>query len=85
MFVTGTDDAFQTECEQLFPPRRVGLPEEVAAAVFFLASEEARFVNGVLFPVDGGILRAHGAAAAGQGAGVGRERRGSPFIGAGRP
>jgi meso-butanediol dehydrogenase/(S,S)-butanediol dehydrogenase/diacetyl reductase len=55
MFVTGTDDAFKKKCEQLFPPRRVGLPEEVAAAVFFLASEEARFINGVLLPVDGGI------------------------------
>jgi meso-butanediol dehydrogenase / (S,S)-butanediol dehydrogenase / diacetyl reductase len=55
MFVNGTDDSFKKKCESLFPPRRVGLPAEVADAVYFLASDEARFVNGVLLPVDGGI------------------------------
>jgi meso-butanediol dehydrogenase / (S,S)-butanediol dehydrogenase / diacetyl reductase len=55
MFVNGTDDNFKKKCEALFPPRRVGLPAEVADAVYFLASDEARFVNGVLLPVDGGI------------------------------
>jgi NAD(P)-dependent dehydrogenase (short-subunit alcohol dehydrogenase family) len=33
---------------------RMGTPEEVAAAVLFLASSEAGFVTGIDFLVDGG-------------------------------
>jgi 3-oxoacyl-[acyl-carrier protein] reductase len=36
------------------PVGRLGRPEEVAAAVLFLASRQAAFVNGVALPVDGG-------------------------------
>ena len=35
------------------PMQRVGLPEEVANAVLWLASSESSFVNGVALPVDG--------------------------------
>jgi NAD(P)-dependent dehydrogenase (short-subunit alcohol dehydrogenase family) len=36
------------------PAGRVGLPEEVAAAVAFLASDDASFIHATVMPVDGG-------------------------------
>ena len=37
------------------PARRAGTPEEVAAAVRFLASDEAGYVTGTTLYVDGGM------------------------------
>ncbi|NJO79542.1 MAG: SDR family oxidoreductase [Cyanobacteria bacterium RM1_2_2] len=39
-----------------YPMQRVGRPEEVAAAVLWLASAEASYVSGAAFNVDGGGL-----------------------------
>lgn len=38
------------------PVRRLGAPEDIAAAYLFLASEEASFVNGIMLSVDGGLV-----------------------------
>jgi NAD(P)-dependent dehydrogenase (short-subunit alcohol dehydrogenase family) len=38
------------------PMARWGTPEEVAAAVVFLASPAARFITGTILPIDGGYL-----------------------------
>ena len=38
------------------PAGRFGLPEEVAAAVLFLASDDAAFIAGAALPVDGAAL-----------------------------
>ncbi|MCX5724991.1 MAG: SDR family oxidoreductase [Nitrospirae bacterium] len=38
-----------------YPIRRVGKPEEVAHMVLYLASDEAAWVTGGTFPIDGGI------------------------------
>lgn len=40
--------------EQSIPAARVGAPEDIAAVVAFLLSEDAAFVNGVNWAVDGG-------------------------------
>jgi len=34
---------------------RLGMPEDIAAAALFLASDEAAFITGALLPVDGGV------------------------------
>jgi 3-oxoacyl-[acyl-carrier protein] reductase len=41
------------------PAARLGRPEEVAAAVAFLASEDAGFISGAVIPVDGGLGMGH--------------------------
>lgn len=48
----------QTFLDERIPLKRIGRPEEVSAMVVFLASEEASYVTGATFFVDGGWLAA---------------------------
>ena len=43
------------DLEKLYPLGRIGKPEEVAAAINFLASEQANFITGAILSVDGGL------------------------------
>jgi len=46
--------AERSHIEELHPAGRIATPEEVAAAIAFLASDECRFITGVSLMVDGG-------------------------------
>ena len=49
-----TPDSYRELLNEYHPIGRIGLPSEAAAAVAFLASDDASFITGVLLPVDGG-------------------------------
>jgi NAD(P)-dependent dehydrogenase (short-subunit alcohol dehydrogenase family) len=51
----GGRDALFTRTLRSIPAARVGQPNDIAQAALFLASDEASYVNGVAFPVDGGM------------------------------
>jgi NAD(P)-dependent dehydrogenase (short-subunit alcohol dehydrogenase family) len=50
-----TSELPQAEIAAAIPAARVGRPEEVAAAVAFLVSDDAAYVNGATLAVDGGL------------------------------
>ncbi|MFZ2510805.1 MAG: SDR family oxidoreductase [Gordonia sp. (in: high G+C Gram-positive bacteria)] len=49
------DETMRGQIEAATPMRRLGLPEEIAAAAVYLASPAAAYVTGTVLAVDGGI------------------------------
>jgi NAD(P)-dependent dehydrogenase (short-subunit alcohol dehydrogenase family) len=50
-------DAIRAAFVSVIPLARLGQPEEVAAAAYFLASEESSFITGIELDVDGGMAQ----------------------------
>lgn len=48
-------EEYRKQLSECHPIGRLGFPEEIASAVAFLASDEAEFIIGTAFSVDGGI------------------------------
>jgi meso-butanediol dehydrogenase/(S,S)-butanediol dehydrogenase/diacetyl reductase len=57
--ILGNDDKIQKFMERI-PLGRPAEPEDIADVIAFLASDDARFVNGVNLPVDGGLSASNG-------------------------
>ncbi len=64
-FATYLYEGREKEVAQAHPLRRIGLPEDVARAVVFLASDAASWITGITLPVDGGATGATSAAGLG--------------------
>ncbi|MFD1047113.1 SDR family oxidoreductase, partial [Kibdelosporangium lantanae] len=47
----------RTRMENATPLREIGEPEDIAAAIVYLASEAGKFVTGKVFEIDGGTER----------------------------
>jgi NAD(P)-dependent dehydrogenase (short-subunit alcohol dehydrogenase family) len=60
LVVTGMTESASPEAVEAMkaqiPLRRDGRPEEVSAAVVFLASDESSYITGVVLPIDGGFV-----------------------------
>jgi NAD(P)-dependent dehydrogenase (short-subunit alcohol dehydrogenase family) len=59
IFDRARDRGSEAKIGQLNPLQRHGEPEEIAAMALFLASDDASYVNGQAFAVDGGLSSTH--------------------------
>ncbi len=55
MEAMGGGDAVRRVFENKHPLGRIAAPDEIAAAVLFLASDDAAFITGAALPIDGGL------------------------------
>lgn len=55
MYASGKDDEARERRKNASPMKREGTAWDIAYAGLYLASDEARYVTGVLLPVDGGM------------------------------
>jgi len=53
-WITSRPDAL-AEFEESIPARRIGTVDDIAAAVSFLASDQADYMHGAVMVVDGGV------------------------------
>jgi len=53
-YAPGAGEIIKKKMENAVPLRRYGTPEEVARLALFLASDEASYITGNAYPVDGG-------------------------------
>ena len=56
----GREKEMFTKLSQTQPIGRMGQPGEIAALALFLCSDEASFITGSDYPIDGGFLHLHG-------------------------
>ena len=50
------DDGFEQELAVHVPLARAGVPEDVAGAALYLASDQSSYVSGIALTIDGGWL-----------------------------
>ncbi len=53
------EDRYIEMAKQAIPLGRTGKPEDVAAAISFLASDQGGYISGAVIPVDGGMGMGH--------------------------
>ncbi|EOC0147066.1 SDR family oxidoreductase, partial [Cronobacter sakazakii] len=54
------DEALLQKFYERIPLQRAGEPEDIADAIAFLASDDARYITGANLPVDGGLTASNG-------------------------
>ncbi|HZR83367.1 MAG TPA: SDR family NAD(P)-dependent oxidoreductase [Candidatus Binatia bacterium] len=54
-FAPGAPESVKTMMKTRIPLGRYGTPDEIAAVVAFLFSDDARYITGAIYPVDGGM------------------------------